>query len=859
MYPGIHARIEVPQKTFQAFSNFLKRGFAGGVGLLTTRPGSVELYEVGTLCHVLVVNSEKQGGNSGKVQLVVEGRSRFRVCSCKQMSPLPIMTVQLFMEPHMSDGINTTVLVLRIKANVLELLGPHKTTKEDLQWPSTASLLADAAAAALNPPSLELRQQILETVDLQQRLQLVLTLLNREVEVQRSGVDKGSSKFKWPRGRWTANALGRQVGGIDEDDSIDDESSSDAVQLRGRLSRAGLSKEAVAIAKRELQRLKVLQPQHPEYAVTCKYLETLAELPWKTQTEDCVNLAAASTLLDGEHYGLHAAKKRILEFLAVQKLSGRASGPILCLNGPPGVGKTSLGHSIAKALGRKFHRVALGGLRDEAMLRGHRRTYIGSGPGVIIQALQSCGVNNPVILLDEIDKLSHGPSFNPEAVLLEILDPEQNTGFVDHYVGTPFDLSRVIFICTANNTSLIGRPLLDRMEALELSGYTLEEKVSIAEKQLLPKQRRQHGLQLNEPVGDGATDVALATAPGEEAAPNVLLNITPQALVSLVSHWTSESGVRSLERRVAQICRWAVLQLQRNTAAAPDRGAGDVHAAVSAGSGECRHDQAVHTSFPCPDVTDRVTVDECHLQYILGPPLSESTLLQQQNLAVGTALGFGASASGAKSLFVEAVCLPSSSGQLKVTGGTGPVMLESIQAALSLLKTCFIGRHFPSSNIHIHVPCTGPVRDSPSSGLTVLLALASLLLQQPCQADSASIGEVTLRGQVLAADGVRDAVLAARRAGLRHLLLPLASQRQVLEKVPPSALGDLELHYVRHAREALAWMFGESLKVDIENETVMDDACSSNTNHLSLQGCRGAGKGLSQPFAGVNITCASKL
>jgi len=546
-------------------------------------------------------------------------------------------------------------------------------------------------------------------------------------------------------------------------------------------------------------------------------------------------------MLDEDHKGLHQVKKRLLEFLAVQKMRGDMKGPILCLHGPPGIGKTSLGRSIARALGRKFHRIALGGVKDEAEIRGHRRTYIGSMPGSIIQALQALGTNNPVILLDEVDKMAANSMFNPQATLLEVLDPEQNGSFKDHYLNTPFDLSRALFICTANDSSLIDRPLLDRMEVIELSGYTLEEKASITESHLLPKQRRLHALESEKPEAEAQQ----AGEGGDAAHAEVMhaqeprLVLTSEAVNNLITKWTSESGVRSLERRLAQICRWASLRLQGL----------DVPHNASSGDAE----RQVALSSCGPNDKGIVVVDTQHLPHIIGAELFEPDIAER--LVVGVAMGLSVSSVGGQLLFIEAT-RTRGSGRLTITGQLGKVMTESVETALSLLRSRFVrgGRAsgssvgaaagdvstapvasevlnllysrkapgdaessvdsaadrdpFKGEDVHVHFPAGGIPKDGPSAGVAVLLALASVLLDRPMRSDTAVTGEVTLRGHVLPVGGIRDKVLAAHRAGVKHVLLPLANKRHVLEDIPAKTLEGIQVHYMKHVDEALDWAFG---------------------------------------------------
>jgi ATP-dependent Lon protease len=698
--------------------------------------------------------------------------------------------------------------------------------------------------AGLPQLSLTERQQVLETADVAPRLELVLGLLRKVVEVQTRSREISSKMQKRTEDELRETVLKRQLQelnkemrrlkGIDTDDvlggvdAVDDDEDEISV-IRASLKAAELSPEAQRIAQRELRRLQNIQPQHPEYTVCRTYLETLAALPWAKSSKDDLDLSAAREILDKDHHGLEKVKRRILEFLAVQKMRGDMKGPILCLHGPPGVGKTSLGRSVAKALGRKFHRIALGGVRDEAELRGHRRTYIGSMPGSIIQALNTLKVNNPVILLDEIDKLTRNAIFNPSGALLELLDPEQNYTFKDHYLNVPFDLSKVLFLCTCNELQLVDRPLMDRMEVIDLSGYTVEEKVHIATTHLLPKQREMHAL------------VEITRKSEGEQAATPLLTMTPSAISELVSKWTMESGVRSLERRIAQVCRWAALRLANEDDIAPVEETDAARAAVQA----LRDTQLGGPGSP-------IAIDAQHLRHIIGAEIFEPD--HAERLTVGVAMGLGVTATGGQLLFVEAT-KSRGKGGLTVTGQLGDVMRESVTAALSLLRSKYyavalsaVGDEvgtaalaadgvpgaageasarfqevlrqlaaqsdgakdpFGSDDVHVHFPAGATPKDGPSAGVATALALASLLLNQPVRSDTAVTGEISLRGHVLPVGGIRDKVLAAHRAGIRQVLLPFGNMRHVKDEIPASALGEIQIHYLKHIDEALAWAFAQ--------------------------------------------------
>ncbi|CAK0893744.1 unnamed protein product, partial [Prorocentrum cordatum] len=635
--------------------------------------------------------------------------------------------------------------------------GPEGGRARQLRLPSSAAGLVGVAGATLGQVPVAERQRILDLRGVKERLEYVLELVQRESEARRISGEINAGIQKTREQELKRVVLQRQIqevqkdlrrvrvrvqreagdpsreGAEDDLGNSDGEEEEDEVnRLSDKIAKAGLPPDALRVAKKELRRLKGIQPQHPEYTITHSYLELLSVLPWQTSSEDCFDLAHARSVLDDDHRGLDKVKVRILEFLAVQKMRGNMQGPILCLHGPPGIGKTSLGRSISRAMGRKFHRIALGGVRDEAELRGHRRTYIGSMPGVIIQAFQALSVNNPVILLDEVDKMSQNSMFNPQATLLEILDPEQNSTFKDHYLNMPFDLSKVLFICTANDTSLIDRPLLDRMEILELSGYTPEEKMSITASHLLPKQRRLHALEPPRPggAGEGGEDLpAVALEPlGAAAELPPRLHVTQDAVLGIIGRWTSESGVRGLERRLAQICRWAALRLQ------------GVNLPLHAGT-ERDHAQEEALSACGPDEEGLITVDAQHLPYIIGSEMFELDIAER--LVVGVAMGLSVSATGGQLLFVEAT-RSRGANRLTVTGQLGKVMAESVETALSLLRSRFVrvdagrgdvlgevGPLFSGEDIHVHFPAGGIPKDGPSAGVAVLLALASLWLNRP--------------------------------------------------------------------------------------------------------------------------------
>eukprot|EP00405_Crypthecodinium_cohnii_P024326 CAMPEP_0206497024 /NCGR_PEP_ID=MMETSP0324_2-20121206/49876_1 /ASSEMBLY_ACC=CAM_ASM_000836 /TAXON_ID=2866 /ORGANISM="Crypthecodinium cohnii, Strain Seligo" /LENGTH=1024 /DNA_ID=CAMNT_0053982389 /DNA_START=27 /DNA_END=3102 /DNA_ORIENTATION=- len=838
-----------------------------------------------------------------RVRIIVEGVGRFRMLSIEELVPVRVARVAPFPQAdgasNNDQDVSVRALTHSIREKISEMLrvgpskdgGKHAPTQNPAvrqALPSNPQALAGFVGSMVFL-SLEERQSLLEQETPKAQLELAFEYLlreaeasrvsneittgmakNREMELQRmvlqrqmQEVQRDLQRLKAKRAAFLGNNSSSQEtdggdappkDGFDADDD-DDEGEDEVARLSEKLSKAGLSEEAERLSKRELRRLKTLQPSHPEYTNTHTYLELMASLPWKTMTEDEFDLQKAKLVLDEDHKGLHQVKRRLLEFLAVQKLRGDMKGPILCLHGPPGIGKTSLGRSIARALNRKFHRIALGGVKDEAEIRGHRRTYIGSMPGNIIQALQSLGAKNPVILLDEVDKMAQNSMFNPQATLLEVLDPEQNNHFKDHYLNTPFDLSKALFICTANDSSTIDRPLLDRMEVIELSGYTLNEKVSICSSHLLPKQRRLH---------------ALEGPPGSNEVTK--LSLTNDAIVAMITKWTSESGVRSLERQLAQVCRWASLRLQGMDK--PRQHEQTTHPRQA--KQEADKVKALRSCGPSADGV--VTVDAMHLPYILGAELFEPDLAER--LSVGVAMGLSVSSVGGQLLFIEAA-KTFGRGRLTITGQLGNVMTESVQTALSLLRGRFVhsgrGRSsssgsttagssiargtssdsrcsgasrssssstclderpsrvlsllssrrapddaevaedadrdpFRNEDIHVHFPAGAIPKDGPSAGVAVLLALASVLLDRPMRSDTAVTGEVTLRGHVLPVGGIRDKVLAAHRAGVKHVLLPMGNKRHVLETIPANALEGIQVHYMKTVEDALKWAFDDPKK-----------------------------------------------
>ena len=606
---------------------------------------------------------------------------------------------------------------------------------------------------------------MLETVDLKTRMAKVTTLIKRQVQVltisqdvQATVESKLSKKQREVYLRQQLKAIQEELG--ERADQEEDE----VGELEKRLEEAQLPEEVDKAVQRELRRLKRMQPAQPEYSVIRNYLEWIVEMPWHTGTPDRLDIEAARAQLDADHYGLDKVKRRILEYLAVRKLKSDLRGPILCFIGPPGVGKTSLGRSIADALGRKFHRIALGGVRDEAEIRGHRRTYIGAMPGRLIHALKKVGVNNPVLLLDEIDKLGRDVRGDPASALLEVLDPEQNHAFTDHFLNVPFDLSKVLFIATANDGDTIPQALLDRMEVIRLSGYTFQEKLQIASRYLLPKQLKAHGLEPSQ------------------------VDISEELLQYIAVNYTREAGVRHLERELASICRAVAVDLARTAGTAM---AGDKRVLT----------------------VDRVTE-------ILGPAPFEDDV--NERVAVpGVTVGLAWTATGSGGLlFIEATRMPGT-GQLTLTGMLGDVIKESAQTALSWVRShaTELGLAprgaapvslLDKTDIHIHFPAGAIPKDGPSAGVTIVTALVSLLTNERIRPYTAMTGEITLRGLVLPVGGIKEKVLAAHRSGIRRVILPYRNQKNLVD-VPANVRDQIEFVLARRITDVLQAAFEPEL------------------------------------------------
>ncbi|WP_156811592.1 endopeptidase La [Cupriavidus sp. USMAHM13] len=705
---------------------------------------SVEgLYPVGTLANVLryVTNPE-----DGSHHLVCQGGQRFRLLEPLAGHPLRVFKVEFLSDRNRSDaGTDARALVLLERA--MEMIGLLANAPAELanalQAIESPSLLADTVAGLVDIP-LERKQEILETLDVGKRLDKVLDAVVGRIEVLRLSREIGEQTRHRIDQRQREMLLREQLRTIQHELGEGDESQEEVRRLGETIDRSEMPPDIATHARKELARLARMPEASTEYSMTMSHLEWLAELPWGLPPVQPIDIAVARQILDDEHFGLEKVKRRILEYLAVRKLNPLGKGPILCFLGPPGVGKTSLGLSIARAMGRPFVRVSLGGLHDESEIRGHRRTYVGSMPGNIIQAIRRAGRRDCVMLLDELDKLGHGMHGDPAAAMLEVLDPEQNSGFRDNFLGVPFDLSAVVFIGTANQIEGVPAPLRDRMEVLELPGYTDVEKQQIAERYLIPRQLSACGLM--------ATQCELDDA----------------ALRDIIRHYTREAGVRGLERQIGAVMRHVAARIAEGAAL-------------------------------------RVSIDAAALPGILGHRRFESEVAMRASLP-GVATGMAWTAAGGDLLFIETSLTPGS-GRLMLTGQLGEVMKESAQAALTLVKSRSASLHidntvFDQNDIHVHVPAGAVPKDGPSAGVAMFIAIASLLLARPIRHDVAMTGEISLRGVVLPVGGIKEKVLAALRGGIKTILLP-ARNAPDIEEIPLDARGCLRFALLETVDDAL--------------------------------------------------------
>jgi len=711
-------------------------------------PQEGDLHRIGTYTTIHKVFKQPDGS----VRLAVQGLTRIRLVEIIQTRPFLRARVEEVPEvlPVTGDleaeALSRTATTLFRQIVELSPLLPDELAEAvgNLTHPGR---IADAIAASLPSLTSQSKQELLATADIKARLGRLVAALTKEVEVLELG-SKIQSQVESEVGKGQRDYyLREQLKAIQKELGQTDERTQEIDDLRQAIEAAGMTEEAKKEALRELDRLSKMPPAAAEYTVARTYLEWLLALPWSKETEDILELSEARRVLDEDHWGLEKIKERVLEYLAVKSMRPKGKDPILCFVGPPGVGKTSLGRSIARALGRRFHRISLGGMRDEAEIRGHRRTYIGALPGQVIQGLRRAESRNPVLMLDEIDKLGMDFRGDPASALLEVLDPEQNVAFRDHYVDVPFDLSRVLFITTANLLDTVPPALRDRMEIIELPGYTEEEKVRIAGTHLVPKQAKDHGLLEGEHI-----------------------RWTDAALARLVRYYTREAGLRSLERQIAAICRKVAKR-------------------------------RVEGQSEPVEVTPEVVGE------LLGAPRFLLEELEERTRVPGVAVGLAWTAAGGDILFIEATRMKGGK-TLTLTGQLGDVMKESAQAALSWVRSHasdlgIRADFWDTSDIHVHIPAGAIPKDGPSAGVTMVTALASLMGQRPVKARLAMTGEITLSGRVLAVGGIKEKVLAARRAGVTTVILPRRNERNLLEDVPKPLRESMTFHLVDSVEEVL--------------------------------------------------------
>lgn len=711
-------------------------------------PGFDGVHEYG--CAVIIRTLVKLPDS---VRLIVQGIQRFKIVERISEAPYMRARIEVIEEPEVTpenaeeiEALRRTVAAMFEQAIRLSPGLPDEL-RSLTQAVNETNVMADLVAAHMHL-SVSDKQKVLETEDLEERLKDLLEMLVREVRVleltSKVQTEVNTELSKSQREyylREQLKAIQRELGEGDErGEELDD--------LRLKIDQAKLPEETLKEVNREFDRLKRINPSSPEYSVARTYVETIVGLPWNEATVDNLNLQHSMEVLNGDHFGLEKIKDRIIEFLAVRKVKGTGviRQPILCFVGPPGVGKTSLGRSIADAMGRKYTRLSLGGMRDEAEIRGHRRTYIGALPGQVIQGIKRAGTNNPVVVLDEIDKLGSDQRGDPSSALLEVLDPEQNSSFRDHYLDTPFDLSKVFFVATANRLDTIPAALRDRMEIIELGGYTEEEKTEIAVRHLIPKQIKEHGLRPAQIV------------------------FKREAVLKLVRHYTREAGVRNLEREIGSVVRKVTRQVAEGR-------------------------------------TSKMTVTERFIETALGSPRYLHDLIKERKITPGIAVGLAWTPVGGDVLFIETTKMPGTKG-LIVTGQLGDVMKESITAALSYIRshaaTLKIDlEEFEKNDIHVHVPAGAVPKDGPSAGVTMLTALVSLFTGRVVRPRLAMTGEITLSGQVLPVGGIKEKVLAAQRAGVESLILPEQNQKDYYEEIPMDIQKLLSVQFVNRAEQVL--------------------------------------------------------
>ncbi|MFC1729277.1 endopeptidase La [candidate division KSB1 bacterium] len=727
------------------------------IGLAAQKDGTVDdpdesqIYKYGTSALILKVLKFPDQTQ----HIVVQVLYRMKIGTIDQIDPYMVAHVRYFQE-KIKEDVSSKALMVNLKGLFQKTvdLAPYLSAEQGLVVANTeeSGRLADIIASSLNI-SIGEKQDILSTTDIQERLEKVAVLLNKEMQVLELGNQIQTKIMGEINKNQREYFLREQLKAIQKELGDEDEQAVEIRELREKVDDSKMTKEVKEVAHKEIDRLSKMAPSAAEYTVSRTYLDWLTELPWGKHTRDRLNIKKAQVILDEDHYGLEKVKKRMLEYLAVQKIKRNKKGPILCFLGPPGVGKTSLGRSIARTIGRKFIRMSLGGIRDEAEIRGHRRTYIGSMPGRIIQGMKKASSMNPVFMLDEIDKLGTDFRGDPSSALLEVLDPEQNDSFADHYLNVPFDLSQVMFIMTANYADPIPPALKDRMEVIELPGYTAQQKQQIAERFLVPKQLKEHGLK------------------------NDQIEFKKSAIFDIIESYTREAGVRNLEREIAGVCRGVAKQIVEKTRAS-------------------------------------ATITKRNLNSYLGP-VRFFRDVAERTMKTGVATGLAWTPVGGDILFIESTGMPGK-GALNLTGKLGDVMKESAHAALSYIKSqaASLGLKdykFDKHDIHIHVPSGSIPKDGPSAGVSILTSLVSLLTKIKVRHDVAMTGEITLRGLVLPVGGIKEKVLAAHRADITEVILPEKNRNDIIE-IPGEVKRNMKFNFVKEMDEVLKIALDKSPK-----------------------------------------------
>ncbi|HZH54435.1 MAG TPA: endopeptidase La [Sphingobacteriaceae bacterium] len=747
LYPGVVIPITVGR---DKSIKLVKEAYKGdrSIGVLAQRDGQTEdptvdeLYRIGTVARIIKVLQMPDGNTT----VIIQGKLRFQLENVVQEQPYLMAEVTRLAEKKQKKSKEFSALISSIKELALQIikLNPHLPSEAGIAIQNIESprFLINFISSNLNADLVQ-KQEILEQSDIKKRAEKVLELLTVELQLLelknqiqnkvRGDLDKQQRDYFLNQ---QLKTIQEELGGNTPDLEIED--------LKQRAKSKKWAEDVGTHFHKELDKLARINPAAADYSVQLNYLELLLDLPWEEFTTDNFDLKRAQKTLDKDHFGLEKVKKRIIEYLAVLKLKNNMKAPIICLVGPPGVGKTSLGKSIATALGRKYTRMALGGIRDEAEIRGHRKTYIGAMPGRIIQSIKKAGASNPVFVLDEIDKVGSDFRGDPSSALLEVLDPEQNSSFYDHYLELDYDLSKVMFIATANSLSTIQPALLDRMEIIEVNGYTVEEKIEIAKRHLIPKQREMHGLK--------AKDVS----------------IRPKVIEKIVEEYTRESGVRGLDKKIGSIVRGHATKIVQEE---PISG----------------------------------SITEKEVEEILGAPIFDRDQYEDNSVA-GVVTGLAWTQVGGDILYIEAAVYPGK-GKLTLTGNLGDVMKESASIALAYLRSYanqfgIDQKVFDQWDVHLHVPAGATPKDGPSAGITMLTALASVFTQRKVKDKLAMTGEITLRGKVLPVGGIQEKILAAKRANIQEIILSEANKKDILE-IKADYIKDLTFHYVKEMGEVL--------------------------------------------------------